>query len=555
MNDQTDSQLLQAYAEKHSEAAFTELVRRHADFVYSAARRMVCDPHLAEDVTQGVFVAFAKNARQLTDRAVLSGWLHRTAQNIAAQTVRTIERRRAREQEAAAMNDLLSSDSDPTWNHIAPHLDAALGDLNDTDRDALFLRYFQRKSAREMAQALGVSDEAAQKRVNRAVERLRELFLKRGVTVGASGLVVVISTNAVQAAPLGLVGTLTSASLSGAGGSSLTLLKVMTMTKLKITLISAVVIAAVSVPLVMQQQSSETLRKTNESLQAEIAQLKVQNENLANRLVQSEKAQSLSQDEFQELLRLRGTAESRHGNRSAIQGMVKSPAGQLEKSSSADTAAEDVARQLALSVIQGDASALDKIAEMSTAERQSFRTNEAGLNDTQRGDLARKTFAPLHTAFDVLSEAALNGNENAMQAIERSMLKEELRGSAIECLGLLAGKGDEVALNALLNPQQYKILLSSTVSALKPAADNGNQRAIDALAAVAVDEKQRPLWYMAASSLQKAAASGNSTAVDALVSLSRSTNSSVQRAAVIGLKGAAANQNSKAADALRGLSK
>ena len=102
MNDQTDSQLLHAYAEQRSEPAFSELVRRHVDFIYSAALRMVCDSHLAEDVTQGVFVALAKNAAQLKDRPVLSGWLHRTAQNIAAQTVRTDVRRRAREQEAAA---------------------------------------------------------------------------------------------------------------------------------------------------------------------------------------------------------------------------------------------------------------------------------------------------------------------------------------------------------------------------------------------------------------------------------------------------------------------
>ena len=81
MNDQTDSQLLYAYAESHSEAAFSELVRRHVDFVYSAAVRMVCDPHLAEDVTQGAFVALAKSATQLTQRPVLSGWLHRTAQS------------------------------------------------------------------------------------------------------------------------------------------------------------------------------------------------------------------------------------------------------------------------------------------------------------------------------------------------------------------------------------------------------------------------------------------------------------------------------------------
>ena len=84
MNDKTDSQLLRTYAEHRSEPAFAELVRRHVDLVYSAAVRLVCDSHLAQDVTQGVFVALANNAAELKDRPVLSGWLHRTAQNIAA---------------------------------------------------------------------------------------------------------------------------------------------------------------------------------------------------------------------------------------------------------------------------------------------------------------------------------------------------------------------------------------------------------------------------------------------------------------------------------------
>src|SRR5438093_10161818 len=177
---------------------------------------MVRDPHLAEDVTQSVFVAFAKNAAQLINRRVMSGWLHRTAQNIAAQTVRTIERRRAREQEAVAMNELLSTEPDAIWDQIAPHLDEALGELNEGDRDALLLRYFERKSAREMAQTLGTSEDAAQKRVSRAIERLREFLAKRGVTVGASRLVVVISANAVEAAPVGLAVTIsTTATLAG----------------------------------------------------------------------------------------------------------------------------------------------------------------------------------------------------------------------------------------------------------------------------------------------------------------------------------------------------
>src|SRR5207249_11759078 len=170
---------------------------------------MVRDPHLAEDVAQGAFVALAQNARQLTDRPVLSGWLHRTAQNLAANTIRSDVRRRAREQEAVAMNEL--HEPDAVWEQIAPHLDNALGELSEADRDALLLRYFERKSAREMAQTLGTSEEAAQKRVSRAVERLREFFTKRGFTVGSSGLVVVISANAVQAAPVGLAVTISSA--------------------------------------------------------------------------------------------------------------------------------------------------------------------------------------------------------------------------------------------------------------------------------------------------------------------------------------------------------
>jgi RNA polymerase sigma factor (sigma-70 family) len=153
VNEKTDAQLIRAYAESRSEAAFTEIVRRHVDLVYSAAHRMVRDSHLAEDVTQAVFVALAKNAAQLTDRPVLSGWLHRTAQNMAAQRVRTDVRRRAREQEAA-MNELLAGESDAPWAQIAPHLDAALADLRESDRDALLLRYFEGKSAREMAQIL-----------------------------------------------------------------------------------------------------------------------------------------------------------------------------------------------------------------------------------------------------------------------------------------------------------------------------------------------------------------------------------------------------------------
>jgi RNA polymerase sigma factor (sigma-70 family) len=287
VNHQTDSQLLRAYAEHHTEPAFAELVRRHVDLVHSAALRMVRDSHLAQDVTQGVFVALAKNAAQLTDRPVLSGWLHRTAQNIAAQTVRTDVRRRAREQEAAAMNELLADQPEAVWEHVAPLLDAALGELSEPDRDALLLRYFEHKSAREMAETLGVSDEAAQKRVSRAVERLREFFARHGVSVGASGLVVSLTANAVQAAPVGLAVTISAAALAGSTiattatvtAATATTIETIAMTTLQKILVTTALVAAAGVALYEARQVS-SLRQQNQSLQQQQAPLAGQIEKL-----------------------------------------------------------------------------------------------------------------------------------------------------------------------------------------------------------------------------------------------------------------------------------
>src|SRR5439155_3638468 len=172
MNNLTDQQLLRDYTEARSETAFAQLVRRHVDFVYSAALRMVRDAPLAEDVTQGVFVALAQNARPLADHPALPGWLHCTAQNLAAKAVRSDVRRRAREQEAATMKELLSAEPEAAWEHIAPHLDAALGELVEADRYALLLRFFKNHDFRTIGVALGVSDDAVQKRVSSALERL-----------------------------------------------------------------------------------------------------------------------------------------------------------------------------------------------------------------------------------------------------------------------------------------------------------------------------------------------------------------------------------------------
>ena len=300
MTDQTDSLLLKAYVERRHEAAFNELVHRHVDLVYSAALRMVRDPQLAEDVTQGAFIALAGQATELVDRATLAGWLHRTAQNIAAQTVRTIERRRAREQEAFAMSRQISALPDVWWEQIEPHLDAALGELNDADRDAVVLRYFHRKSAAEIAAILGVSDEAAQKRVNRAVEKLREIFTRNKITIGAGSLGISISANAVQAAPLGLAAKILAATPGLTATVGITMIQ-----KLLLAGFAAVLIGGGIYSFHLQRQIA-ALQGQQTSLNRQIAQMRQERDDAINQLAAAQRENAQRQNNLAELLRLRG---------------------------------------------------------------------------------------------------------------------------------------------------------------------------------------------------------------------------------------------------------
>jgi RNA polymerase sigma factor (sigma-70 family) len=205
----TDMELLARYTRQHSsrrnpmeadtEDAFADLVRRHLGLVYSAALRQVRSLQLAEEVAQSVFIDLARSAAKLKPDTILTAWLYQVTRRTAIDVVRREASRQLREQIATEMNAMNATAAN--WTHIEPLLDEAMHALDDTDRTAVLLRYFENKSLREVGATLGTSENAAQKRLGRAVERLREFFTKRGVTVGASGLVVVISANAVQAAP------------------------------------------------------------------------------------------------------------------------------------------------------------------------------------------------------------------------------------------------------------------------------------------------------------------------------------------------------------------
>src|SRR5436190_18166046 len=185
MEQATDIELLRRYTEENSEEAFATLVRRHVNLVYSTARRQVQDATMAEEVTQATFIVLARKARSLNGKTILSAWLYRTARFAAADARKVQMRRMKYEQEVACMEP---PQADTTWQEIEPLLDDAMNSLGERDRAALLLRFFENKSLREVGSALGVSDDTAQKRINRALERLRKTFVRDGVTLSVTAL-------------------------------------------------------------------------------------------------------------------------------------------------------------------------------------------------------------------------------------------------------------------------------------------------------------------------------------------------------------------------------
>ena len=213
-----DLDLLRQYAAEESEEAFTALVNRHLNLVYSAALRQVRSAQLAEEVAQSVFSDLARNAGKLKPDTILTAWLYQVARRTAIDLVRKESRRQFRELTALEMTAMNSTAAD--WTQVEPLLDEAMAALEATDRAAILLRYFENKSLRDVGQTLGTTDDAAQKRVSRAIERLRDFFAKRGVSIGAGGLATVIAGNAVQAAPVGLAAAISSAAALAALGIS-----------------------------------------------------------------------------------------------------------------------------------------------------------------------------------------------------------------------------------------------------------------------------------------------------------------------------------------------
>jgi RNA polymerase sigma factor (sigma-70 family) len=253
VNMTDDAQLLRRYVEGKSEAAFAELVRCHLGLVYGVALRQTGgDTALAEDVAQQVFTDLARKARSLSDRAVLGGWLYRSTQFAASNVVRVERRRRAREEEAQRMHE---QNQDPAttaeWEKLRPVLDAAVGELGERDRDAVVLRFFEGRAFAEIGAALRLSEDAARMRVERALEKLRVLLARRGVTSTGAALGLALAGQPGLAAPVGLAAAVTSTALAGAGAGVASAVAVFfAMNKIKVGVVGILVLAGMSIAVV-----------------------------------------------------------------------------------------------------------------------------------------------------------------------------------------------------------------------------------------------------------------------------------------------------------------
>jgi RNA polymerase sigma factor (sigma-70 family) len=266
-----DAALLRSYVAEQSQDAFAELVQRHLPLVYSVAlRRVGGDAHLAQDVAQKVFVDFARHASSLREHASLSGWLYVSAQLASADLVRREQRRKHRETAAYTMNlENASPGSDADLANLRPLLEDAIVTLKGDEREAIVLRYFEKRTFGEIGTVLRVTEEAARKRVDRALEKLHAILERRGITSTTVALGLALSATATGNIPVGLAAQISSAALSQATAATTSVLSTITA-----AVVPTAAVVAVCTWLILPQH------RANEATAAEIAQLSAQVQSL-----------------------------------------------------------------------------------------------------------------------------------------------------------------------------------------------------------------------------------------------------------------------------------
>ncbi|HEY4248259.1 MAG TPA: sigma-70 family RNA polymerase sigma factor [Lacunisphaera sp.] len=447
-----DAELLHCYAKDRSESAFTELVRRHINLVYGAAlRRAGGDAHRAADVVQLVFTELARKAASLKEHAVLTGWLYATTRNKAIDTLRSERRRQNRETEAQVMHESSSSGAaDIDWARLRPVLDDVLDDLNNDEREAVLLRFFQELSFSEIGATLRVSEDAARMRVSRSLEKLRAALSRRGVTSTTAALTMALASQTGMAAPAGLVTIVTTTALAGAavvGGSAT--VGFMSMTKLSIGLVT-VVLAAGTLGLIRQHATNETLRTQNTELQQqnqELKRLRSENESLVKSQAAGKKEIAELQDEINGLL---GEAKEW---RNALR---------KQKGGGEVTAKAPVTRNTAaLSVLQNRYAALARRLAFTPSQWDRFRILLAAkqtMAEDITAALLGQGLSPknnLRTIRDAVADAQLPVDAQIKEEFGEAVLKEY--------------KQYEQLLPQYNTVEKFTVMLSSTDSPLSDA--------------------------------------------------------------------------------------
>jgi RNA polymerase sigma factor (sigma-70 family) len=282
-----DATLLDRYSRERSEAAFSELVQRHLTLVYSAAlRRTGGDAHRAKDVAQIVFTALARGAAALSGHAALTGWFYAATRNAAIDLMRAERRRQVREEKAHIMEEILSSGEPPAdWEQLRPVLDEAMDELDERDREAVLLRFFEGRPLAVVANALRVSEDAARKRVDRALDKLGGLLARRGITSTGGALAVLLANQTSVAAPAGVAASIAAAAMAGAtaAGVSAGAAGILIMSTSKAVMGITAVIAAVAIGSAVYQA------KLSHTAEAAVSAIGAERDDLRTRLAAVEK--------------------------------------------------------------------------------------------------------------------------------------------------------------------------------------------------------------------------------------------------------------------------
>lgn len=240
----SDSDLLLAFGRDGDEVAFATLAARHVDMIFSVSLRRSGNRQLAEEATQNVLVSLSVKARKLAaEESGLSGWLHTATKFEVAKLLRRETRIKRREQAYASefMNAATQSD-DETFLRLVPMLDQAIDQLRASDREVIVRRYLEGQDYRRIGEALGISEDAAQKRTSRAFDCLNRFFKRKaGVTVSATALAAGISRHCAEAAPAACLQISGMTATTGLG-SVLTATTIATLSTSKIAAIAAGVV-------------------------------------------------------------------------------------------------------------------------------------------------------------------------------------------------------------------------------------------------------------------------------------------------------------------------